>query len=134
MIPGLKARIVASQLDFNNRQSNEIFNENGYKSYGIHGNIGHLTLVYIPCIALIWICAWLKDFLVRRYDVVTKVKPITTTHEPWMHNFANRFLYEIYFELLLCVLISLSNPKGGESFFTYCILGIFIALNLFVIK
>ena len=86
-----------------------MFGNRSYKNY-LLGNIGHIILVGAPAAGLIWMIAYAKDKYVERNSETVKHKLLVYLHAPLMHNFVDRFIYEVYFEVCLCIMISLTNP------------------------
>ena len=86
--------------------------------------MGHIILIYAVAISAVWLIAFLKDFYVlwrSNRDMQQQHKRIRgifwlIKHEPWVHNFMNRFLYEIFFEACLCTMISVANRNYDTSY------------------
>ena len=99
---------------------NYLFEDADYNSLYILSNMGHIILIWTIIIVALWILAFLKDMFVyvhyRTVAVKNRNKRIRAIfwlirHEPWMHNFFNRFLYETFFELCLCAMIAVANSE-----------------------
>ena len=92
-----------------------MFKAHDYESVYLEANMAHIVFVYVPVILLFWILALIKDMLVQfinwRNDGKERKRIrsifMLKRHEPWMHNFVNRFIYETFFELCFCSLISI---------------------------
>ena len=60
-------------------------------------------------------------------------------HEPWMHNFFNRFVYETFFEIVLCTLISivnyeaLGNENKSERFLAILLIVLSVSFMVYIV-
>lgn len=125
LLPLWRSR-TAVHLGFSNIVSgshNEFFEAHDYDSVYVMANLAHILFIYVPLIALLWILAFIKDMYVKRknHDNNLQHKHIRSIfmlvhHEPWMHNFTNRFIYETFFEACLCSMISLANIDAMKSY------------------
>ena len=72
----------------------------------------NLTLVVILffTILLVWIVFFVRDQY-QKYKGTRK----PTYFEPWMTNFTVRFLYEIFFEICVCLMINSSYLDVKDS-------------------
>ena len=88
----------------------------GYRSLYIIGNLNWIFIFGIFALLLL-VLAYLKDSCVKRTRSVRE-KFWLESHGPWMHNFTLRFVYEAFFELILCAMISLSKRQTytGDNF------------------
>ena len=96
------------------------FESYGYKSLYILSNMGHIILIWASLIVAVWLLALLKDLVVllhhKRVAKKHRHKRIRAIfclmrHEPWVHNFFNRFVYETFFETCLCAMIAVANSE-----------------------
>ena len=99
---------------------NYLFETHDYNSLYILSNMGHIILIWASIIVVVWLLAFLKDLYVyihyRTVALRNRQKRIRAIfwlirHEPWMHNFFNRFVYETFFELCLCGMIAVANSE-----------------------
>ena len=87
----------------------------------LSANLAHIVYIYLPIIIGVWLLALCKDIYVRKKNSEAgpsaRVRNIfmLNKHEPWMHNFFNRFIYETFFEVLFCSLISIANIEDLEG-------------------
>ena len=103
---------------------NELFQLHDYNSYYLMGTMGHLIMIYAIIIGILWLLLGLKDLFVRfraHWDVDQQHKRIRGIfwlfkHEPYWHNFTNRYIYEIFFEACLCTMITVANEAYETSY------------------
>ena len=102
---------------------NELFATHEYNSLYMLGTMGHLILIYLAIIVIIWCAALIKDGFVwvrGHWDANQQHKRIRGIfwlfkHEPLMHNATNRFIYEIFFEVCLCSMIAVANDAHDDT-------------------
>ena len=86
--------------------------------------------ILLGLVLLAWTLVAISDRLANVYNWYKK------KYEPLMNNFTVRFLYEVFFEVILCVIISLTfREQHGEhrltlSFIVSIILILFLGLSL----
>ena len=96
------------------------FAAHNYRSLYLLGNLNYISVFGLVTLFL-WFLAYIKKLLIEKFSHRRSVtfsfrKPfLHFDHETFMHNFTMRFIYESYFEFVLCSLISVSSLKSGSS-------------------
>jgi hypothetical protein len=98
--------------------------------------MGHLILIWGLIFCLIWVIFAAKDLCVRfraHWDSDQQHKRVRHIfwlfkHEPWVHNFVNRYLYEIFFEACLCTMITVANSSFSPENHAFWVRSAYIAL------
>lgn len=82
-----------------------------YRSLHLLANLNFITIAGVLFFA-IWLLVWLKEFCKRRIGPqLTKDRVYQSNYNPNMQNFVTRFIYECYFEMFLCTLISVAAER-----------------------
>ena len=96
--------------------------QTGY-SYSLWPNLILVFILFgiILCILAIFIALDVTNYFKGRQDARSQQRK-----EPWMTNFLVRFLYELFFEICLCLMINASyldtDSKAQVNSFIVCIL------------
>ena len=90
-----------------------------------------LILSLFSVILLIWLLLLGRDLFQR------SKRDRNSSEEPWMTNFCVRFLYEVFFELSLCIMINISfmDSDSGEPWIAawiFCIILAMIAISTLI--
>ena len=96
-------------------------NESGYHISFTRNTLFILTAIML--ITLVWAMTAIVEWMCCRRAVREGQRSkLTITKEVFMNNFMVRFLYEVFFELVLCALINLSasasSAPGGNGTWT----------------
>lgn len=93
----------------------------GYESIYLLANLSFIVFL-AGVVLLMWALLWIKNFFSARCSRRMRLRERIwyDDFEGRWHNLAHRFTYEVFLELLICVLISLAvrNPYTGDNFST----------------
>ena len=79
-------------------------------------------MLLLLCIILfVWLLTLAKDYLLARYAKNGGTNGRRTPGEPFCTNFKLRFLYEVSFEIVLCILVYLSYTRSRLSSFAFVV-------------
>ena len=99
---------------------NESLHIGGYRFSFVHNML--IIGVIAAGIALVWLLTAVIEALTNKCGRGQQ-SPATRTKESLMNNFAVRFALEVYFELMICAMITLSSPSEAGIAWTFFSLG-----------
>ena len=99
---------------------NESLHIGGYRFSFIHNML--IIGVIAAGITLVWLLTAVIEALTNKCGRGQQ-SPATRTKESLMNNFAVRFALEVYFELMICAMITLSSPSEAGTAWTFFSLG-----------
>ena len=83
-----------------------------------------LWLIFLIILGAIWIALWSCD----RYDEIVRKPTVVKLREPWLTNFTIRWLYEIYLQICICIMINVSSygESSGSVWYLCLLVAVFI--------